>query len=75
MKARRYLFLLVVLGLSLYLLLPQFAHIQHAAEVASTLKIPFVALSLGAQFLSYPGSGYLLRTVVRQVAKPISPME
>ena len=74
-KVRRYLFLLIVLGLSLYLLLPQFAHIEHALEVASTLRIPFVALSLGAQVLSYLGSGYLLRTVVRLVAKPVSVVE
>jgi glycosyltransferase 2 family protein len=69
---QRYLFLFVVLGLGLYLLLPQFAHIQHAVEVASTLKIPFVVLSIGAQILSYLGSGYLLRAVVRQVVKPVS---
>ena len=72
MKVRRYVFLLVVVGLGLYLLLPQFAHIQHAVEVATTLRIPFVALSLGAQILSYLGSGYLLRAVVRRVEKPVS---
>ena len=72
---RRYFFLLVVLGLSLYLLLPQLAHIQHAVEVASTLRIPFVALSLAAQVLSYLGSGYLLRAVVRQAGKPVSVLD
>ena len=71
-KVRRYLFLLIVLGLSIYLVLPQFARIGHALEVASTLKAPFIALSLGAQVLSYLGSGYLLRAVVRLVAKPVS---
>jgi len=74
-KVRRYLFLLVVLGLGLYLLLPQFAHIQHAFQVASTLKVTFVALSSGAQILSYLGSGYLLRAVVRGVGKPVSIVE
>jgi len=63
-KVRRYLFLLIVLGLGLYILLPQFARIENAFRVASTLKIPFVALSLTAQILSYLGSGYLLRAVL-----------
>ena len=71
-KVRRYLFLLIVLGLSLYLLLPQFAQIEHALQVASTLKIQFIALALGAQAMSYAGSGYLLRAVVGLVAKPVS---
>jgi glycosyltransferase 2 family protein len=71
-KVRRYLVLLIVLGLGVYFLLPRLAQIEHALEVASTLKIPFVALSLGAQVLSYLGSGYLLRAVVKMVAKPVS---
>jgi uncharacterized membrane protein YbhN (UPF0104 family) len=74
-KMRRRLFLLIVLGLSLYLLLPQFARIEHALVVASSLKIPFLVLSVGAQILSYLGSGYLLRAVVRPVAKPVSIVE
>ena len=74
-KAMRSLFVLVVLGLSLYFLLPQLWRIEHAFRVASSLKIPFVALSLAAQVLSYLGSGYLLRALVGQVAKPISVME
>ncbi|MBZ5632161.1 MAG: flippase-like domain-containing protein [Acidobacteriia bacterium] len=72
---RRYFFLLIVLGLSVYFLLPRFAQIQHALEVASTLKIPLLALALGAQILSYLGSGYLLRAVVRLAAKPFSIVE
>jgi hypothetical protein len=47
-EGERYLFLLIVLGLSSYLVLPQFARIGHALEVASTLKAPFVALFLGS---------------------------
>ncbi|MGA2716637.1 MAG: YbhN family protein [Bryobacteraceae bacterium] len=74
-KLRRYLFLLILLGLGVYLLLPQFARIEHALLVASTLKIPFVVLAFGAQVLSYLGSGYLLIAVVRIVAKPVSVME
>ena len=36
------------------------------------MKIPLVMLSIVAQVLSYLGSGYLLRTVVKLAAKPIS---
>ena len=71
-KLRRNLFLLFLLGLAVYLFLPQFSRIEHAFEVVSTLKIPLVTLSLGAQVLSYLGSGYLLRTVVKLAAKPVS---
>ena len=71
-KLRRNLFLLVLLGLAVYFLLPQFARIGHAFQVVSTLKIPLVALSLGAQALSYLSSGYLLKTVVKLAAKPVT---
>lgn len=64
-----------MLGLGLYLLLPQLARIEHALRVAATLRVPFIALSLGAQILSYLGSGYLLRAVVRQRAQPVSVLE
>jgi hypothetical protein len=67
--------LLILLGLGVYFVLPQFARIQHSFQVVSTLKIPFVALSVGAQVLSYFGSGYLLKTVVKLAAKPISVVE
>ena len=74
-KVRRYLFFLIVLGLSLYILLPQFAPIEHAFRVAATLKMPFVAISLATQILSYLGSGYLLRAVVRTSDPPVSVVE
>ena len=67
-----YLFLLIVLGLGLHYLLPQLAKIERAFNVASTLSIPFVALSLTAQILSYLSGGYLLRSVVRLDAKAVS---
>lgn len=74
-KVRRYLFLFIVLGLSVYFLLPQVARIEQALGVASTLKPPFVALSLVAQAFSYLGSGYLLRAVVKLGAEPVSVVE
>ena len=74
-KARRYLFALVVSGTAVYFLLPRFAAMGQAFEVISNLKVFFVALSFGAQLLSYLGSGYLLRTVVKLAAKPLSILE
>ena len=71
-KWRRNLFLLILAGLAVYFFLPQFARIGHAFHVVSTFKIPLVTLSVGAQVLSYLGSGYLLRTVVKLAAKPVS---
>lgn len=71
-KLRRNLFVLVVLGLGVYLFLPKIARIEHAFQVLSTLRIPFLTLSIGAQVLSYAGSGYLLRMVVKLAAKPVS---
>jgi uncharacterized membrane protein YbhN (UPF0104 family) len=47
----------------------------HALLVISNLKLPFVALSLGAQLLSYLGSGYLLKTVVRLAAEHVSTVD
>lgn len=67
-----YLFLLIVLGLGLHFLLPQAAKIEHALKAALTLQIPFVALALTAQILSYLSSGYLLRCVVRLESKTLS---
>lgn len=71
-KLRRNLFVLVLLGLGVYLFVPKVARIEHAFQILSTLKIPLLALSIGAQVLSYAGSGYLLKTVVRLAAKPVS---
>jgi uncharacterized membrane protein YbhN (UPF0104 family) len=58
--------------MAVYFFLPRFAAMGHAFEIISNLKISFVALSFGAQLLSYLGSGYLLRTVVKLAAKPVS---
>ncbi len=47
-KVWRSFFLLILLGLTLYFLLPQLTQINHALQVAVNMRIPFVALSLGA---------------------------
>lgn len=71
-KIRRYLFLLVLLGLAVYFFLPRLAAMQHALLVVSSLRVPFVVLAVGAQVLSYLGSGYLLRSVVNLGSKRVS---
>jgi len=71
-KVRRYLFALILSGLAIYFCLSRFAAMGHAFQVIANLRIPSVALSIAAQLLSYVGSGYLLRTVVRLASKPIS---
>lgn len=71
-ELKRNLFVLILMGLGVYIFLPQLARIEHAVQIAAKLRIPFLALSTVAQLLSYLGSGYLLRTVVKLAAKPIS---
>jgi hypothetical protein len=71
-KIRRYLLLLLLLGLAVYFLLPRLAAMELAVLVVSSLKIPFVALSLGMQVLSYLSNGYMLRSLVNLGAKPVS---
>ncbi len=71
-KVRRYLLALLLTGLAIYVFLPRVAAMGHAAYVIFNLRIPFVALSIAAQLLSYAGSGYLLRAVVKLADKPIS---
>jgi glycosyltransferase 2 family protein len=71
-KLRRNLLLLLFLGGALYLILPRWLAMQHALAVLSHLNIFFVALAVVAQMLSYLGSGYLLRSVMRVTPNPIS---
>jgi glycosyltransferase 2 family protein len=71
-RLRRNLLLLLFVGAALYFFLPRWAVMQQALTVLSHLSIPFVALAVAAQVLSYLGSGYLLRSVVRASPRPIS---
>ena len=66
------MFALILSGLAVYFFLPRFTAMGHAFLVISNLRIPLVVLSVVAQLLSYLGSGYLLKTVVRLASKPIS---
>jgi glycosyltransferase 2 family protein len=71
-KVRRYLFVLILLGLTIYFVLTRFVAMERSVLAISNLKISFVLLSVVAQLLSYAGSGYLLRKVVSLAAKPVS---
>jgi uncharacterized protein (TIRG00374 family) len=71
-KIRRYLLLLLFMGLAVYFFLPQLTAMQYALQVVSTLRVPFVLLAVGAQALSYLGSGYLLRSVVNPGSRTVS---
>ena len=71
-KLRRYLFLLLFVGVAVYFVLPRLGVMEHALLVLSSLKIPLVTLSAAAQVLSYLSSGYLLRSVVNLSSRPVS---
>jgi len=71
-KLRRNLLVLVFVGVALYLLLPRLAAMQQSLVLLAHLNIPFVILAVAAQVLSYVGSGYLLRSVLRSSDKPVS---
>jgi uncharacterized protein (TIRG00374 family) len=60
----RYLFPVIVLGLAVHLILPQFTNLQHSYQVIRGLLWWALALATAAQVASYVGSGYLLKTLV-----------
>jgi glycosyltransferase 2 family protein len=71
-KLRRNLLLLLLVGFALYFFLPRLAAMQHAVAMLARLNIPFVILAVAAQTLSYLGSGYQLRSVVRSSNQSVS---
>ena len=71
-KLRRNLLLLLFVGIALYFILPRLGTMQHALGVVTQLNIAFVLLAVLAQSLSYLGSGYLLRSVVKGPAESVS---
>jgi uncharacterized membrane protein YbhN (UPF0104 family) len=71
----RYLLLLVLLGLAVHLILPQLTSLQHALQVIKSLLIWAVALAIGAQVVSYLGSGYLLREIVASTHQRFSVLQ
>ena len=61
----RHLVTLIVLGLAVHLLIPQFTSLEHSMQVLRQMAIWAVTLAIIAQTFSYLGSGYLLKSVVR----------
>jgi glycosyltransferase 2 family protein len=74
-KVRRYLFLLVLTGLTVYFFLPRLVAIHDALRLVAAMRVTFVLLALLAQMLSYAGSGYLLKSVVNLSSNTISTAE
>jgi glycosyltransferase 2 family protein len=71
-KLRRNLLLLLFVGVALYFILPRLGAMQHALAALAQLNIPFVLLAVVSQAVSYAGSGYLLRSVVKGSGESVS---
>ena len=71
-RLRRNFLFLIFLGVALYFLFPRLAAMEQSTAVLAQLNIWFVTLAVAAQVVSYMGSGYLLRSVVRSLAHPVS---
>lgn len=63
-KIKRYLSVLVLVGLAIYFFLPRIAAVEYDLRAVSKFGVSFIALSLAAQLLRYLGSGYMLRAAV-----------
>lgn len=68
----RYLPRLLLLGLAVYVLLPQLTNLSDSAAVIQRLRATFLALAVAAQIASYVGSGYLIRALVALAGRQIS---
>jgi uncharacterized protein (TIRG00374 family) len=68
-KARpwRFLLPLLLMGLAVYLLLPQLATFEHSLQVMRSMKWWAVGLAVAMQIVSYLGGGYLLGALVATV--------
>jgi glycosyltransferase 2 family protein len=60
----RYLPILIVLGLAVYLLLPQIATLENSWSVVQSMTWWAVALAAVSQVLSYLGSGFMLHAIL-----------
>ncbi|WP_440951711.1 lysylphosphatidylglycerol synthase transmembrane domain-containing protein [Methanococcoides sp. FTZ1] len=63
-QAGRYLLQLVLLGLAVHIILPQFTTLENSVHVIRTMILWAVLTAVGAQIISYFGSGYLLKETV-----------
>ncbi|MGV8025668.1 MAG: YbhN family protein [Anaerolineaceae bacterium] len=71
-KVLRSIFLLVFLGVGVYLLLPQLNNIQKSMYVLKNLKYWALSLAFICEFLSYVGSGYLINSILGLFKERIS---
>jgi uncharacterized membrane protein YbhN (UPF0104 family) len=71
-RVGRYLPLLLLLGLAVHLILPQIATLEQSVQVIKGMVLWAVALAVGAQVLSYAGSGFLLQAIVAVVGQRLS---
>ncbi|MCB0065431.1 MAG: flippase-like domain-containing protein [Caldilineaceae bacterium] len=71
-KTLRYVVTLALLGLAVHLLLPQLASLEHALDVLRGMSRSLVLLAIGAQIMSYVGSGYLLQSGVSLLKQRIT---
>jgi uncharacterized protein (TIRG00374 family) len=63
----RSLLMLLLLGLAVHFLLPQITELKQSLQVLQKMIWWVVILAIVAQFLSYVGSGYLLKSIVEVV--------
>jgi len=61
----RHLITLILLGLAVHLLVPQFATLEHSMQVLRQMALWAIILAILAQICSYLGSGYLLKSIVQ----------
>ena len=68
----RYLLPLALLGLAVYIILPQITTMEHSLQVIKGMVPWAIALAACAQVLSYLGSGYLVKTLVAVAGQQLS---
>jgi len=57
--------LVIILGLAVHLFLPQIATLENSYKVAKNMSIWVIFLAVVSQFISYLGSGYIFKSLVR----------
>jgi uncharacterized protein (TIRG00374 family) len=63
---------LAVLGIALYLILPQITALENSWQVLKSMSLWAVGLAFIAQILSYLGSGYLLQSILAIAQQKVS---
>jgi uncharacterized protein (TIRG00374 family) len=72
LRAGRYVITLILLGLAVNLILPQIATLDRSMQVLKSMALWAVGLAAGMQFLSYVGSGFLLRSICSVAGQRLS---